>query len=261
MTTPPTPDYKQLTAHLPEPRFVPLPHYQRLPEAEMLARAEAFYAEMERRRTTRHFATDPVPRRLIELAMLTASTAPSGAHRQPWRFVAIEDPVLKAKLRTAAEAEELETYTHRMTDEWREALHPLGTDHVKAHMTDAPWIVVLFAEKYGLNPDGSHRKNYYVEESVGIAAGLFIAAVHRMGLVTLTHTPNPMGFIRDLLGRGTNEKAAIVFPVGYPARDAQVPDIARMKGEQFIQWNVPGGTRRPQPGCGPQPDTTAIPRS
>jgi len=239
MTSPPPPDYRQLTAHLPEPRFVPLPHYRRLPEPEMLARAEAFHAEMDRRRTTRHFATDPVPRRLIELAMLTAGTAPSGAHRQPWRFVAIDDAALKAKLRVAAEAEELQTYTHRMTDEWREALHPLGTDHVKAHMTDAPWIVVLFAEKYGLNPDGSHRKNFYVEESVGIAAGLFIAAVHRMGLVTLTHTPNPMGFIRELLGRGSHERPVIVFPVGYPAPDARVPDIARMRGEQFIQWNVP----------------------
>ena len=239
MTPPPPPDYRQLTAHLPEPRFVPLPHYRRLPEPEMLARAEAFHAEMDRRRTTRHFATDPVPRRLIELAMLTAGTAPSGAHRQPWRFVAIDDAALKAKLRVAAEAEELQTYTHRMTDEWREALHPLGTDHVKAHMTDAPWIVVLFAEKYGLNPDGSHRKNFYVEESVGIAAGLFIAAVHRMGLVTLTHTPNPMGFIRELLGRGSHERPVIVFPVGYPAPDARVPDIARMRGEQFIQWNVP----------------------
>lgn len=233
-------DYKQLTAHLPEPVFVPLPDYQRLPEAEMLARAEAFYAEMNRRRTTRHFARDAVPRRLIELAMLTAGTAPSGAHRQPWRFVAIDDAAIKARLREAAEAEELETYAKRMTDEWREALHPLGTDHVKEHMTDAPWIVVLFAQKYGLKPDGSHIKNYYVDESVGIAAGLFVAAIHRMGLVTLTHTPNPMGFLRDLLGRGANEKAVMVFPVGYPAPDAKVPDLQRLSAEQFIQWNVPG---------------------
>lgn len=236
--TAPDDDYKRLTAHLPEPRFVPLPLYRRLPEAEMLARAEAFHAEMERRRTTRHFSTEPVPRRLIELAMRTAGTAPSGAHRQPWRFVAIDDPALKARLRAAAEAEELETYRHRMTDEWREALHPLGTDHVKEHMTDAPWVVVLFAQKYGLNPDGSHRKNYYVDESVGMAAGLFITAIHHMGLVTLTHTPNPMGFLRELLGRGANEKAVVVFPVGYPAQDARVPDIARLEPEAFIQWNA-----------------------
>jgi iodotyrosine deiodinase len=231
-------DYKKLTAHLPEPVFVPLPGYQRLPEAQMLRQAEEFYAEMDRRRTTRHFSSEAVPRRLIELALLTAGTAPSGAHRQPWRFVAIDDPALKAQLRAAAEAEEWETYSRRMTDEWREALHPLGTDHVKEHMTDAPWIVVLFAEKYGLQPDGRHRKNFYVDESVGIAAGLFITAIHRMGLVTLTHTPNPMGFLRDLLGRGTNEKAVIVFPVGYPAPDAKVPDLRRLQPDEFIQWNV-----------------------
>ncbi len=234
-----TTDYKQLTAHLPEPVFVPLADYHRHPPAEMLARAEDFYAEMNRRRTTRHFSSEPVPRRLIELAMLTAGTAPSGAHRQPWRFVAIDDAAIKAQLRSAAEAEELETYRKRMTDEWREALHPLGTDHVKEHMTDAPWVVVLFAEKYGLKSDGSHRKNYYVDESVGIAAGLFIAAIHHMGLVTLTHTPNPMGFLRDLLGRGTHEKAAMVFPVGYPAADAKVPDLRRLRAEEFMQWNAP----------------------
>jgi len=231
-------DYKQLTSHLPEPVFVPLPDYRRYPEAEMLERAEHFYREMNRRRTTRHFSTEPVPRRLIELAMLTAGTAPSGAHRQPWRFVAISDAELKARLREAAEVEELETYTKRMTDEWREALHPLGTDHVKEHMTDAPWIVVLFAEKYGINPDGSQRKNYYVEESVGIAAGMFVTAIHHMGLVTLTHTPNPMGFLRELLGRGTHERAVVVFPVGYPAPDAKVPDLQRMPAEQLIQWNL-----------------------
>lgn len=231
-------DYKQLTAHLPEPVFVPLPGYRRHAPAEMLERAEAFHAEMSRRRTTRHFSTEAVPRRLIELAMLTAGTAPSGAHRQPWRFVAIDDPALKAELRAAAEVEELETYRHRMTDEWREALHPLGTDHVKAHMTDAPWLVVLFAEKYGLRSDGSQRKNYYVDESVSMAAGLFVAAVHHMGLVTLTHTPNPMGFLRDRLGRGTNEKAVMVFPVGYPAPDAKVPALARLPAEAFIQWNA-----------------------
>lgn len=232
-------DYRKLTAHLPDPVFVPLPGYQRLAPPEMLQRAEDFHAEMSRRRTTRQFSTEPVPHRLIELAMLTAGTAPSGAHRQPWRFVAIDAPALKARLRAAAEAEELETYSKRMTDEWREALHPLGTDHVKEHMTDAPWIVVLFAEKYGLNPDGSHRKNYYVDESVGIAAGLFITAVHHMGLVTLTHTPNPMAFLRELLGRGTNEKAVMVFPVGYPAAGAKVPDLQRMTRDEYIQWNAP----------------------
>ena len=236
MPTPP--DYKQRTAHLPEPAFVPLPDYRRYAEAEMFERAETFYVEMKRRRTTRHFSSDAVPKRLIELALLTAGTAPSGAHRQPWRFVAIDDATLKSQLRAAAEQEELETYSKRMTDEWREALHPLGTDHVKQHMTDAPWVVVLFAQKYGLRADGSHIKNYYTEESVCIAAGLFIAAVHAMGLVTLTHTPNPMNFLRDLLGRGKHEKAVLVLPVGYPARDAQVPKIDRLQAHEFIQWNV-----------------------
>lgn len=237
-TQPVEPAYKALTKHLPAPRFVPLPHYVRLDEARMLAQAEAFYRKMDQRRTTRHFSTDPVPRRLIELAILTAGTAPSGAHRQPWRFVAIDDPQLKARIRAAAEEEELKTYSERMTDEWREALHPLGTDHVKEHLTDAPWLVVLFAEKYGLRPDGSHRKNYYVDESVGIAAGLFVAAIHMMGLVTLTHTPNPMGFLRELLGRGTNEKAVLLLPVGYPRTDAKVPDLQRLPLDAIVRWNA-----------------------
>ena len=234
-------DYKQFTAHLPPPVFVPLPGYlPQSPEA-MLASAEQFHADMARRRTTRDFSTQAVPRRLIELACLTAGTAPSGAHRQPWRFVAIDDPAIKAKLRAAAEAEELKTYRSRMPLEWREALHPLGTDHVKAHMTDAPWIVVLFAEKFGIHPDGSQRKNYYVDESVGIAAGLFIAAIQMMGLVTLTHTPNPMAFLRELLGRGANERAVLLMPVGYPAADAKVPDLQRLPAQAFIQWNVSAG--------------------
>ncbi len=236
-------DYRQRTRHLADPVLVPLPDYRRHPEAEMLARAEAFYRDMNRRRTTRHFSRDPVPRRLVELAMLTAGTAPSGAHRQPWRFVAIDDPAIKAQLRAAAEAEEYETYSRRLTDEWRAALHPLGTDHVKPHLTDAPWVVVLFAEKYGVAADGSHVKNYYVDESVGIAAGLFLAAVHTMGLVTLTHTPNPMSFLRDALGRGANEKPVLVMPVGYPAADARVPDLKRLPGDAYIQWNVSGSAR------------------
>lgn len=230
--------YKALTRDWPEPRFVPLPGYQRLSPAQMLERAQAFYAQMELRRTTRHFATDPVPRELIELAILTAGTAPSGAHRQPWRFVAISDPALKQQIRDAAEAEELKTYSERMTDEWREALHPLGTDHIKEHITDAPWVVVLFAQKYGINPDGSHRKNYYVDESVGIAAGMFITAIHQMGLVTLTHTPNPMAFLRDLLGRGVHEKAVLLLPVGYPRADARVPDLQRLPLDAIASFKI-----------------------
>ena len=232
------PEYKSLTSHLPEPKFVPLPHWRRRSEAEMLERAHAFYKEMDERRTTRHFSSEPVPRELIELAIRTAGTAPSGAHRQPWRFVAVADAELKRRIRAATEEEEYKTYADRMTDEWREALHPLGTDHVKEHLTETPWLVVLFAEKFGLRADGSQRKNYYVDESVGIAAGLFIAAVHHMGLVTLTHTPNPMAFLRDLLGRGRNEKAVLVMPVGYPRADAQVPDLARLPLEEISEFKV-----------------------
>lgn len=235
----PRASYKALTEHLPEPSFVPL-QFTRYPAAEMVERAQRFYATMNRRRTTRHFSSEPVPRQLIELALLTAGSAPSGAHRQPWRFVAIDDGELKRRLRQAAEDEEFKTYSERLTDEWRAALHPLGTDHVKEHITDAPWVIVVFAEKYGVRADGSHRKNYYVDESVGIAAGMFITAIHMMGLVTLPHTPNPMGFLREVLGRGTNEKAVLLMPVGYPRADARVPDLKRLPPDAFIQWNASG---------------------
>lgn len=195
--------------------------------AEVVERARAFHATMDRRRTTRHFATTPVPREAIELAIRTAGTAPSGAHQQPWTFVAVGSAELKRRIREAAEREERENYATRMTPEWREALAPLGTDEHKPHLTDAPWVVVAFRQLYGVNPDGSRRTYYYTQESCGIAVGLFVAAVHRMGLVTLTHTPSPMGFLAELLGRPANEKAYLVMPVGYPARGARVPDLRR----------------------------------
>ena len=221
---------------LPAPKYVPL-EFVRLPESIMLERAQSFYDLMNARRSVRFFSSDPVPKRLIELAILTAGTAPSGAHMEPWTFVAIEDADLKARIRAAAEAEELETYSRRLSDEWRGALAPLGTDHVKDHITDAPWVVVLFKQKYGINPDGSHRKHYYVTESVGIAAGLFVVALHNMGLATLTHTPNPMQFLADILGRPKNEEAMLLFPVGYPSSDALVPDLQRKKLEDIVRWN------------------------
>jgi iodotyrosine deiodinase len=203
---------------------------------ESRARAAEFYEEMNRRRTTRHFATDPVPRDLIELAIRTAGTAPSGAHQQPWTFVAVSDPDLKHHIRDAAEREEHAFYHGKAPQEWIEALVPLGTDEHKPHLTDAPWVVILFRRTYGLRDDGSKRPYYYTEESCGIAAGLFIAAVHRMGLVTLTHTPNPMGFLRELLDRPVNERAMLVMPVGYPAEGAQVPMLSRKPLDEISVW-------------------------
>ena len=215
--------------------FVPLLHERRT-ISDSLARGQEFYAEMRRRRTTRHFSTDPVPRAVIELAIRTGGTAPSGAHQQPWTFVAVSDPAIKQQIREAAEREEQEFYRSKAPPEWIEALAPLGTDEHKPHLTDAPWVVVLFRQAYGLSPEGKKRPFYYTDESCGIAAGLFIAALHRMGLVTLTHTPNPMGFLRDLLSRPTNEKAMVVMPVGYPAPDAMVPDISRKPLEEIAVW-------------------------
>ena len=233
----PDPLYKSYTPlALPTAEFEPL-GFVRRPETEMRSRAREFYEEMNRRRTTRHFSTEPVPRELIELAIRTGGTAPSGAHHQPWRFVAIDDAALKQEIRDAAEVEELKTYEERMSDEWRRALAVLGTDHVKEHITDAPWVVVLFKESYGVDADGTKFKHYYVDESVGIAAGLFIAAVHRMGLCTLTHTPTPMKFLRDLLRRPANETAVLVLPVGYPAPGARVPKIGRKSLDEIAQWN------------------------
>ena len=199
-------------------------------------RARAFYDEMNRRRTTRHFSTDPVPRELVEYAIRTAGTAPSGAHQQPWTFVAVSDPSLKQRIREAAEREEREFYHGKAPREWLEALLPLGTDEHKPHLTDAPWVVVLFRQAYGVTPDGGKRTHYYAEESCGIAAGLFIAAIHHMGLVTLTHTPNPMGFLREVLGRPSNERAMLVMPVGYPAPNARVPDLDRKPIDEIVVW-------------------------
>lgn len=222
-----------------EPPFEPL-QFVRLPPEETLARAQAFYGEMNARRSVRHFSRDAVPQAVIEWAVRTAGTAPSGAHRQPWHFVAVHDAALKARLREAVEAEEYRTYTQRMPDEWRAALAPLGTDHVKEHLTDAPWVIVVFREKYGLSADGTRTKNYYTVESAAIAVGLLIAALHHAGLVTLTHTPNPMGLLAELLQRPRNEEALVVLPVGYPAPDAGVPRLTRKPLEEIFQVDLGG---------------------
>jgi iodotyrosine deiodinase len=205
----------------------------------MNRKALEFLETMKTRRSIRDFSEEPVPRELIELAIRAAATAPSGANRQPWHFVAVDDPTLKSQIRNAAEAEERENYEGgRFPPEWLETLAPLGTTWEKPFLEMAPWLVVCFREDHGVAPDGSHLKNYYVAESVGIACGFFIAAVHVMGLVTLTHTPSPMGFLREILNRPANEKPYILFPVGYPAPGAMVPDIERKRLETILQWNV-----------------------
>lgn len=206
--------------------FVPL-SWKELPDSEMQKRALDLFENMNSRRTTRHFSSRDVPKKLIETAIMCGSTAPSGAHLQPWTFVAVRNQDLKTKMREAAEAEERKTYSERMPEAWQEVLEPLGTDAVKEHMTDAPWIVVLFRQSKRVRDNGEVGPTYYSTESCGIAAGMFIHAIHNMGLVTLTHTPSPMGFLRDILQRPDHEHAMLVLPVGYPAEDAMVPDISR----------------------------------
>lgn len=207
------------------------------PSDEMRERARSFRKQMRKRRSVRAFSDRPVHRALIEEALQTAGSAPSGAHRQPWQFVAVDDPALKREIREATEEEEKEFYENRATEEWKEALAPLGTDWRKPFLEAAPWIVVCFAEQYGVDENGEKTKNYYVQESVGIACGLFIAAIHHMGLATLTHTPAPMNFLGDLLDRPDNERPYILFPVGYPAEDATVPDLQRKSLDEIVQWN------------------------
>ena len=188
----------------------------------------AFLGRMDSRRSVRDFSADPVPRELVEIAVATANTAPSGAHQQPWTFVAVSDPDIRHRIRLAAEKEERENYEGgRLPDTWRQAIAPLGTTSDKSYLDTVPWIVVVFAQKSTPMPDGSMRKNYYVNESVGIACGLFVASLHSMGLATLTHTPNPMGFLSDILERPPTERPYILFPVGYPAPGCEVPDLAR----------------------------------
>jgi len=203
--------------------FVPPP---RPPDA--IEAARAVFEEMDTRRSIRSFSREPVPREAVEYAIRAASTAPSGAHRQPWTFVLVGDADPKRRIRVAAEQEEKENYEGgRLPPEWRAALEPLGTDWQKPFLEDAPWLVVVFERRYGIDEDGKRLHNYYVKESVGIACGMFITALHRIGLVTLTHTPSPMAFLTKLLERPINERPFILFPVGYPADGVQVPDITR----------------------------------
>jgi nitroreductase len=196
-------------------------------DAAMLKRAESFEALMRRRRTVRDFSPEPVPREVIEAAIRAAATAPSGANQQPWFFVAISDPALKARIREAAEAEEKAFYAGRAGAEWLDALLPFGTTWEKPFLDVAPWLVVIFQQRWGFRPDGARAKHYYAPESVGIATGLLIAALHGAGLATLTHTPSPMRFLNGICGRPDNEKAAILLVVGRPAPGCQVPAIGK----------------------------------
>ena len=202
----------------------------------MQATADAFFADCNRRRTVREFSDRPVPRALIETLLRTASTAPSGANKQPWTFCAVSDPATKARIREAAEREEFENYHGRMSDEWLKDLEQFGTDWHKPFLTVAPWLIVVFKKAYELGPDGERQKNYYVNESVGLAAGLLITAIHRAGLVTVTHTPSPLNFLHSVLERPENERPFLLLPVGYPAEDARVPDIRRKPLAEVSAW-------------------------
>lgn len=209
-------------------RFHALDTFREYPVDEMIERATTFRAELQRRRTVRDYAARDVPREVIEECILAAGTAPSGANLQPWHFVAVRDAAMKTKIREAAEVEERAFYEGgRAPQEWLDALAHLGTDANKPFLEVAPWLIVIFAQKYGINPNGARTKNYYVQESVGIATGMLITALHNAGLATLTHTPSPMGFLGDILGRPANERAYLVLVTGYPAADAEVPVITK----------------------------------
>lgn len=215
--------------------FVPYHPYQFSAE-ETLGKAREFYSLMDRRRSVREFSDKPVPREVIENLILTASTAPSGAHKQPWTFCVVSDPELKKQIRQAAEKEEYDSYHGRMTPEWLEDLAPLGTDWQKPFLETAPWLIVIFKKIFDYKEDGSKRNNYYVSESVGIASGFLIAAIHQAGLVTLTHTPSPMNFLTKLLDRPNNERPYLLLPVGYAADEVKVPDLKRKPLNEISSW-------------------------
>jgi nitroreductase len=210
-----------------EARFVPLTSYREYPQEEMATRARAFFEEMGRRRTVREFSDRPVPRQIIEDCLLTAGTAPNGANMQPWHFVVVSNPAVKRDIRLAAEKEEQEFYSGRAPREWLEALAPLGTDADKPFLETAPHLIAIFAKRYGILPDGRQVKHYYTTESVGIATGMLVTAIHHAGLVSLTHTPSPMNFLNGLLGRPENERPFLLLVVGYPAKEAKVPEITK----------------------------------
>nr|WP_321252090.1 nitroreductase family protein [uncultured Ruegeria sp.] len=208
---------------------LPLPDRSDMTDAEMATAAEGFYDVMRKRHTVRDYCDRTVPRAVIESCIRTAGTAPSGANHQPWHFVAVSDPGLKQRIREEAEEEERRFYAGGAGDEWIKALEPIGTNDVKEHLTVAPWLIVVFAQRWGQFDDGTRYKNYYVPESVNIATGFLLAALHHAGLSTLTHTPNPMRFLNDALNRPASEKPTMIIAVGHPAADATVPSVAKLK--------------------------------
>jgi iodotyrosine deiodinase len=210
--------------------------FHRRPADELRDRAAAFLQEMAQRRTVRHFSPEPISREVIEHCLLAAGTAPSGANLQPWHFVVVSDPAVKRSIREAAEQEEREFYSGRAPQEWLDALAPLGTDDQKPFLVTAPYLIAVFAQSYGVLPDGRKVKNYYVQESVGIATGMLITALHRTGLASLTHTPSPMGFLNTILGRPANERPFLLLVVGYPAADAEVPVITKKALSDFVSF-------------------------
>ena len=215
---------------------IPLSDYREYPIKEMRQRVKEFYADINRRRTVREFSDRPVPRDIIETALRAASTAPSGANLQPWHFAVVSGPETKKKIREAAEAEEREFYTHRASEEWLEALAPLGTNDEKPFLEKAPYLIAVFLQKFGELPDGRKVKHYYPAESTGLATGMLITALHLAGLATLTHTPSPMKFLNEILGRPKSERPFLLLVVGYPADDAQVPDIKRKSLDEVASF-------------------------
>ena len=218
------------------PVLIPLPEYREYPEPEMVRRAAAFYLDLQRRRTVREFSDRPVPRQVIEDCVRTAGTAPNGANMQPWHFVVVSDPTIKHLIRVEAEAEEIEFYRHRAPKEWLDALAPLGTDPRKPFLETAPYLIAVFAQSYGVLPDGRKVKHYYAAESVGIATGLLITAIHHAGLVSLTHTPSPMGFLNKILDRPAHERPFLIVVVGFPATGATVPSITKKPLEEIATF-------------------------
>ncbi|MER0448472.1 nitroreductase family protein [Streptomyces sp. Edi4] len=230
----PTPTEQHWTPVHGEP-YRPVPYRPaRMATAETLARAAELRARMDERRTVRSFSPDPVPEQAVRDAVACAATAPSGAHQQPWTFVLVKDADVRRRIREAAEEEERVSYDGRLGEEWLAALRPIGTDAVKTHLTDAPVLLVVFQQRYWLADDGTKHKHYYVDESVGIAVGLLLSALHQSGLAALVHTPSPMRFLSRVLDRPANEKAFAVIPVGYPADDCEVPDLVRKSLGQVL---------------------------